>query len=115
MQGPFNNLDADQVRVIPYISSIHSEVYKSGHYLNLSSAGTKANLADIYVNVYRDISFFISACVSMLVVKEQYISLQPLTAYAYGGRQTMRGTGGSTLESFAASNFGIKYAYGPVF
>lgn len=51
----------------------------------------------------------------MLVVKEQYISLQPLTAYAYGGRQTMRGTGGSTLESLAANNFGVKYAYGPVF
>ena len=116
MEGPFSNVDQDQVRVIPYISSIHSEVYISGHYLNLSSTGTKNGSAQIYLNVYRNYSFFISACATLLVIKEQFVTSQPLLAYSYSGRlQMVGGVKGKTLEDAAGSNFGIKYGFGPTF
>jgi hypothetical protein len=45
---------------------------------------------EFYLNIYRNYSYFMSACASFLIVKQSYIQAQQFSAYAYSQKLTMR-------------------------
>lgn len=115
-QGPFNNDPSDGMVVIPYINSITTYVDNTGYYFNITQALSKNGSTEIYINLFRNYSYLISACVTLLVVKQNYLLTRSLTAFDYSGLLFLDSSrSDSTLEVLGNRNFGMEFAYGPKF
>jgi hypothetical protein len=111
----FSNTSSDQLRLFPFIRSVAMKGAGLGWYLNISSLKQTENTTLVSLELFKNYSYPVNVCITLLLVKEAYLKQKALTAYTSSGVLTLdSGSDGRRLESVAGGNFGISYVYGPV-
>ena len=88
----------------------------NGLYFNMTQLSLSLNSTSINLNLFRNYSYTISFCVTLVSIKQALIMSQNLTAFKAGSTMTINSDKANfNLDTITKNQFGFDPKYGPVF